>query len=419
MDALIKSAKIISPNSPFHLKTKDILISNGKIEKIEDSILADCEPIEIEGLFVSDGWLDLFSVLREPGNEHKDTIKSLLLSAAKGGFTKVLGVSGTTPPLDNKAQVQYAKMNSAGNIVTLLPAGTVTEGQKGEEITEMYDMHLSGAVAFSDGKRTLSNPELLKRALLYTKPFGGKIITYCEDELVANNGMISEGKVAATLGLKVRPALAEEIAINRDLFIAEYTDAAIHITGVSSKKSVEIIKEAKVKGIQVTCDVNIANLFFTDKAVTSFEPNFKLLPPLRSEEDRQGLIAGLKEGVINAVTSGHTPQDIESKFCEFDNAEFGAVTLEATFKALYTVLKNVMSIEQIIALVSTSPSKILGISEKIEVGLEANLTLFIASDANEFKLADVKGVSKNSPFIGTVLEGEVVGVLSNNQLHLN
>ena len=419
MDALIKSAKIISPNSPFHLKTKDILISNGKIEKIEDSILADCETIEIEGLFVSDGWLDLFSVLREPGNEHKDTIKSLLLSAAKGGFTKVLGVSGTTPPLDNKTQVQYAKMNSAGNIVTLLPAGTVTEGQKGEEITEMYDMHLSGAVAFSDGKRTLSNPELLKRALLYTKPFGGKIITYCEDELVANNGMISEGEVAATLGLKVRPALAEEIAINRDLFIAEYTDAAIHITGVSSKKSVEIIKEAKVKGIQVTCDVNIANLFFTDKAVTSFEPNFKLLPPLRSEEDRQGLIAGLKEGVIDAVTSGHTPQDIESKFCEFDNAEFGAVTLEATFKALYTVLKNVMSIEQIIALVSTSPSKILGITEKIEVGLEANLTLFIASEANEFKLADVKGVSKNSPFIGTVLEGEVVGVLSNNQLHLN
>ena len=230
MDALIKSAKIISPKSPFHLKTKDILISNGKIEKIEDSISADCKTIEIEGLFVSDGWLDLFSVLREPGNEHKDTIKSLLLSAAKGGFTKVLGVSGTTPPLDNKAQVQYAKMNSAGNIVTLLPAGTVTEGQKGVEITEMYDMHLSGAVAFSDGKRTLSNPELLKRALLYTKPFGGKIITYCEDELVANNGMISEGEVAASLGLKVRPALAEEIAINRDLFIAEYTDAAIPVS---------------------------------------------------------------------------------------------------------------------------------------------------------------------------------------------
>ena len=143
MDALIKSAKIISPNSPFHLQTKDILVSNGKIEKIEDSITADCETIEIEGLLVSDGWLDLFSVIREPGNEHKDTIKSLQASAAKGGFTQILGISGTTPPMDNKVQVQYVKMNSAGNVVTLLPAGTVTEGQKGEEITEMYDMHLS------------------------------------------------------------------------------------------------------------------------------------------------------------------------------------------------------------------------------------------------------------------------------------
>ena len=160
MDALIKSAKIISPNSTFHLQTKDILISNGKIEKIEENIKASCETIDIKGLYVSDGWLDLFSILREPGNEHKDTIKNLLLSAAKGGFTQVLGISGTTPPLDNKAQIQYSKINSAGNIVNLLPAGTITEGQKGEEITEMYDMHLSGAVAFSDGKKTLSNPEI-------------------------------------------------------------------------------------------------------------------------------------------------------------------------------------------------------------------------------------------------------------------
>ena len=419
MDALIKSAKIISPNSTFHLQTKDILISNGKIEKIEEIIKASCETIDIKGLYVSDGWLDLFSILREPGNEHKDTIKNLLLSAAKGGFTQVLGISGTTPPLDNKAQIQYSKINSAGNIVNLLPAGTITEGQKGEEITEMYDMHLSGAVAFSDGKKTLSNPELLKRALLYTKPFNGKIITYCEDKLVADNGMISEGEVAASLGLKVRPSLAEEIAINRDLFIAEYTEASIHITGVSSKKSVDIIREAKSKGIQVTCDVNIANLFFTDESVRSFDSNFKLLPPLRNDQDREGLINGLKDGTIDAVTSGHTPQDIESKFCEFDNAEFGAVTLEATFKALYTVLKNEMSLEQIIDLISTSPLNILGISEKIEVGLPANLTFFLANEATEFKLSDLKGMAKNSPFIGTHLEGNVVGILNNNQLHLN
>lgn len=419
MDVLLKSAKIISPSSSFHLQTKDILVSNGKIDKIEDNISADCQTVAIDGLVVSEGWLDLFSVIREPGNEHKDTIRDLQASAAKGGYTQVLGISGTTPPMDNKAQVQYAKMNSVGHVVTLLPAGTITEGQNGAEITEMYDMHMSGAVAFCDGKRSLSNPELLKRALLYTKPFGGKIITYCEDKMVANNGMISEGEVAATLGLKVRPALAEEIAINRDLFIAEYTDCAIHITGVSSGRSVDIIKEAKAKGIKVTCDVNIANLFFTDEAVTSFEPNFKVLPPLRSKLDQQGLIEGLVDGTIDAVTSGHTPQDIESKFCEFDNAEFGAVTLEATFKALYSVLKEQLAIEDIIALISTKPSEILGVNNCIEIGVEANLSLFTLTDSTTFKLTDVKSFSKNAPFIDVELPGDVVGIVNNNELYLN
>ncbi|MFT4900137.1 MAG: dihydroorotase, partial [Flavobacteriales bacterium] len=280
MDALIKSAKIISPNSPFHLQEKDILIQNGIIAKIGDNLTGLDNIIEEKGLFVSDGWVDLFSVLREPGNEHQDSIENLLASAAKGGFTSVLGISGTNPPLDNKAQIQFVKNMSLNNVVNLLPVGTITEKQDGKEITEMYDMHLSGAVAFSDGKNHLKNPELLKRALLYTKPFGGKIICYCEDTTVANGGMVNEGEIAATLGMKVRPALAEELAITRDLYIAEYTNSPIHITGVSSKKSVEIIKEAKLKGIEVTCDTNILNIYFTDEATTSFDTNFKVLPPL-------------------------------------------------------------------------------------------------------------------------------------------
>lgn len=419
MDALIKSAKIISPQSPFHLQTKDILVVNGKIDKIEDSIEADCTTIQQEGLLVSDGWLDLFSVIREPGNEHKDSIANLQASAAKGGFTQILGISGTTPPIDNKAQFQYAKSISAGNVVTLIPAGTVTEGQKGKEITEMYDMFQSGAVAFCDGKRPLENPELLKRALLYTKPFGGKIFTYCEDKMVANGGMISEGEVAATLGLKVRPALAEELSITRNLYIAEYTNSPIHITGISSKKSVEIIKEAKAKGIQVTCDVNIANLFFTDENTTDFETNFKVLPPLRSKGDQEGLIEGIKTGVIDAVTSGHTPQDIESKFCEFDNAEFGAVSLEATYSALNKQLNKELSQEEIIALISSKPAEILGTNSSIQIGAEANLTVFTDQGDRSFEKEDVKSLSKNSPFIGSQVQGEVVGIINNNQLHLN
>lgn len=419
MDALIKSAKIISPNSPFHLQTKDILIENGLIAKIGDNLNGSQNVIEGNNLCVSNGWVDLFSVLREPGNEHQDNIDSLLKSAAKGGFTSVLGVSGTTPPIDNKSQLQFVKNGALNNIVNLLPAGTVTEKQEGKEITEMYDMHLSGAVAFTDGKKPLKNPELLKRALLYTKPFGGKIICYCEDATVANGGMVNEGEVAATLGMKVRPSLAEELAITRDLYIAEYTESAIHITGVSAKKSVEIIKEAKAKGIQVTCDVNIANLYFTDEATTSFDPNYKLLPPLRSEDDRKALITGLKDGTIDAVSSGHSPKDIETKFCEFDNADFGGISLEASFGALNKALNGELSEEQIVDLLSKKPAQILGLESKLEENQPANLTLFTQEGESVFEKSDIECVSKNSPFIGSELKGKVIGVINNNQIQLN
>ena len=419
MDALIKSAKIISPNSPFHLQTKDILIEKGTIVKIGKNLSGSKNIIEGKNLCVSDGWIDLFSVVREPGNEHQDNIESLLKSAAKGGFTSILGISGTFPPIDNKSQIKFVKNSATNNIVSLLPAGTVTENQEGKEITEMYDMHLSGAVAFTDGKRALKNPELLKKALLYAKPFGGKIICYCEDETVANGGMINEGEIAASLGMKVRPSLAEELAITRDLYIAEYTESPIHITGISTKRSIEIIKEAKIKGIQVTCDVNIANLYFTDEATTSFDANYKLLPPLRSEEDRNALISGLKDGTIDAVSSGHTPKNIETKFCEFDNADFGGVSLEAVFGALNKILGDNFSEEEIIRLIATNPSKILGLNPKIDENEKANLTLFSQKGSNNFEVSDIECLSKNSPFLGSELKGKVIGIINNNKIQFN
>jgi dihydroorotase len=418
MDALIKSAKIISPHSPFHLQTKDILIENGLIAKIGKNISGSKNIIEADGLCVSDGWVDLFSVIREPGNEHQDTIENLLKSAAKGGFTSILGVSGTVPPIDNKSQIRFIRSSSAKNLVNLLPAGTVSEKQEGKEITEMYDMHLSGAIAFTDGKKVLESPELLKRALLYAKPFGGRIICYCEDQTIANHGMINEGEVAASLGMKVRPSLAEELAITRDLYIAEYTESPLHITGVSTQKSVHIIKEAKENGIQVTCDVNIANLYFTDQEIKSFDTNYKLLPPLRSEEDRLALVNGLKDGIIDAVSSGHTPTNIETKFCEFDNAEFGGISLEASFGALNKTLGEDFSDEDIIRLIATNPSKILGLNLKIDEKEKANITLFNTKGSTHFGKSDIECFSKNSPFIGAELKGKVIGVINNNQLKL-
>ncbi|MBO73576.1 MAG: dihydroorotase [Flavobacteriales bacterium] len=419
MDVLIKSAKIISPKSPHHLKTKDVLIEKGKIVKIGKNLGKAKNVIEEKNLCISDGWVDLFSVIREPGNEHQDNIENLLKSAAKGGFTSVLGVSGTTPPLDNKSQIKFVRNSSTNSIVNLLPAGTITENQEGKEITEMYDMHLAGAAAFTDGKKVLKNPELLKRALLYSKPFGGKIICYCEDQTVANGGMINEGEVAASLGMKVRPSLAEELAVIRDLYIAEYTESPIHITGVSTKKSIEIIKEAKSKGIQVTCDVNVANLYFTDQETTSFDANYKLLPPLRSEQDRLALIQGLKDGTIDVISSGHTPKNIETKFCEFDNADFGGVSLEASFGALNKILGDDFSEEEITQLISSNPARILGLNYKIDEGESANITIFSSNGNYTFEKSEIECLSKNSPFIGAELKGKVIGIVNNKKIKLN
>lgn len=417
MNALIKSAKIISPNSPFHLQTKDILIEDGFIKEIGDQINTDAQTIEAEGLIVSDGWMDLFSVIREPGNEHQDTLAHLINSAKSGGFTSILGVSGSTPPIDNKSQVQYIKNQALNQIVNVLPVGTITEQQEGKEITEMFDMYNSGAVAFSDGKQYLKNPELLKRALLYTKPFNAKLICYCEDATVANGGMINEGEVAATLGMKVRPALAEELAVTRDLYIAEYTDSPIHITAVSSAKTIEIIKEAKAKDIRVTCDVNIFHLYFNDEALTDFDTNFKILPPLRTEKDRLALIKGLKDGTIDAISSGHSPKDIETKFCEFDNADFGAISLEALFGAAYKVLSDHFKIEEIINFIATNPRAIFNEKTVIREQSAANLTLFTLSESS-LNPSDIKSGSKNCPFTGETLNGKVIGTINNNQINI-
>lgn len=418
MNVLIKSAKIINPSSAFHLQTKDILIEDGIIKKIGENIASNHPSIEKENLMISGGWMDLFSVIREPGNEHQDNLDSLLNSAKFGGFTSILGISGSTPPIDNKSQIKFIKNQTSNNLVDLLPAGTVTEQQKGKEITEMFDMYQSGAIAFSDGKQQLKNPELLKRALLYTKPFGAKIISYCEDETVANDGMVNEGETAATLGMKVRPSLAEELAITRDLYIAEYTNSPIHITGVSSAKSVEIIKEAKAKGVQVTCDVHIFHLYFNDSALQNFDTNLKILPPLRTEADQKALIKGLKNGVIDAISSGHEPVDIENKFCEFDNADFGALSLESLFAAAYTVLGDEFEISEIINLISDQPRSIFNQTVKLAENEKANLTLFTAED---FKLekSDIQSLSKNHPFVGMPLQGKVIATINNNQINYN
>ncbi len=417
MKVLIKSAKIFNSESAFHLKIKDILITDGIISKIEDSIIADdATVIEGEGLLASAGWFDLYSVLREPGVENKDNLETLLKSALTGGFTDILGISGSDPSIYNKAQIQYLKNNTAGNLVTIHPAGTITEKKKGKNITELYDMHRAGAVAFSDGKKHIEDPEILKRALLYVKPFGGKVMVYSEDCSLSNGGMVNEGEVGVSLGMKVRPAIAEEVAVHRNIEVARYVDAAIHLQAISSKRSLEIIKKAKEEGVKVTCDVNVANLLFTDAVIENFDTAFKVLPVLRAEEDRQALLEGLKSGVIDGVTSGHTPQDIESKACEFDHAEFGMMTLECLASALLDVPN--LDTELVMELLAERSRKTLEIAiPEIKVGEKASLSL-CSKKQWTLEKKDIKSISKNNPFIGTTFSHKVIAVINNGKIHV-
>jgi dihydroorotase len=415
MKVLIKSAKIYNSISAFHLKTKDILVDDGVIVAIEDNISDDdAQLIEANGQMVSAGWFDLYSVVREPGNEVKDSLETLLDSAQLGGFTDLIGVSGSNPSLYSRAQIEFVKNNSKGRIVNIHPVGTITEKKEGKNITELYDLHKAGALAFSDGKRHFKNPELLKRALLYIKPFEGKLMVYAEDTDIADRGMVNEGVVGASLGMKVRPALAEEIALQRNINLVEYTDSSMHVQAISTKGSVEIMKAAKAKGVNVTCDVNLANLCFTDSAVEDFDTTYKVLPVLRTEEDRQALIAGLISGVIDGVSSGHTPQDIEGKACEFDHAEFGMMTLEAMGASLLD--EKGLDTELTLNLLSEKSRQIFDVAiPEIKVGERAQITV-CSQGPWTLKKSDITSISKNSPFIERKFNHKVEAVLNNGKL---
>src|SRR5690606_4227217 len=416
MKLLLKSATIVDASSKHHLKKRDVLIENGKISKIAGTIPSSekIKEVSLKNIHISQGGVDSSVSFGEPGFEERETIQNGLKTAAYSGFTSVAVNANSFPVTDSKGHIKFLKSKAEGNAVSLYPIGALTVGSKGTDLAELYDMQNEGAISFYDYKKPIANANLLKIALQYTQNFDGLVQSFPFEKSVARNGMVNEEVNSTRLGLKGIPALSEELQIIRDLYILEYTGGKLHIPTISTKKSVELIKDAKKKGLNITCSVAIFNLILTDDVLEGFDTNYKLLPPLRTKEDTKALLKGLKDGTIDGVTSDHNPIDVEHKKTEFEHAFFGSIGLEGCFGALNTVL----GIEEAVR-VLTGLKNTFGIpSEKIEEGNKAELTLFNPDENWEFSEKDIISTSKNIALLGMKLKGKPYGILSNNKLEL-
>lgn len=418
MAYLLKKVRIICETSAHHLKQKDILIHKGIIQNIADNIPdVDYKIISAENLHVSVGFADTNCHIYQPGFEYREDMKSGLAAAANGGFTLVGVMPNTLPAVDNKGQVAYIKQLAAKNIVDVVPIGAVSKDCAGKDLAEIYDMQSEGITSFSDGHKSIENSGMLERALLYVKKFNGTVMHHPDLENISNGGLMNEGVLSTKLGLKASPKLAEELMVARDIYLTEHTDSRIHFINISTANSVQQIKEAKAKGIKITAAVNAYNLLLDDSSLAAYETQFKVNPHLRTKEDINALLKGLKDGTIDIITSGHNPKHEDEKKVEYENADFGMSALDSAFSVARTATEKTLSIEQLVEKMSTNPRKLLAKKAiSITEGAKVNLCIFNPDESYTFTEANMKSKSKNTAFIGMKLKGKVVAVLNHKKM---
>ena len=417
MKILLKGSKIFDKYSSFHQQEVDVLIENGEITEIAKNISSKYDQL-FEGCIVTSGLFDLNAHFTEPGSEHREDLYSGTKSASFSGFTDVCVIPNTEPVIESKSDVKFIKRGSA-NGIELHSIGAISEGCKGENLTEILDLQNAGAVAFSDGLNTIYNTELLLKALQYVQKFEGLIINHPKDIHLSQFAQMHEGKVSTILGMNGEPSISEEIAIKRDLDILSYAGGRLHFSQISTAKGVELIKKAKKDGLDVTCDVSIHQLIYTDSDLMDYDTNYKVDPPFRSEKDRKALLKGLETGVIDAIVSAHNPQDPESKDLEFDLSTAGICSLPSFMSDLLSLTSS-LDLEVLFDKVTNGPRGVLKFDPvKIEKGAKARLAIISPDKEWVFDASINPSRSINSPQFNKTMKGKCLAVINGEELIIN
>lgn len=405
---LLKSALIVDPASKHHGKKRDVLLQGNTLLSIAPELSdVKAKVLPGKGWVVSRGWTDATARCGEPGHEYKEDFRSLRAAATKGGWTRMAILPSTQPAVDTKSAVLFVRSQSTSTI-EFIPIGALSQNLEGKQLAEMFDMKQAGAAAFSDDHGAVGT-ELMCRALEYSKNLNAPLMVLPIDRGLNSNGQMHESAVSVSLGMKGIPSLAEELRVQRDLDLLRYCGGRLHFMLISSAKSVDLIRKAKREGLQVTCAVAAHQLFFTDEDLRTFDTNFKVLPPLRGKEDRKALIQGLKDGTIDAIVSDHTPEDVEHKVREFEDANFGMSSAQSAFNLAYTALEKHLTIEEIIEKFTSGPERILGLSaQPLEEGFGSPVSVFHPEEQTVFSHEQWHSKSANSPVLGMTLHGKVV-----------
>jgi dihydroorotase len=416
MSILLKNVQIYDERSPDHLKKKNILIADdGIIQSIDQQEHTAGHVIEGKSLKVSIGWFDMWANFSDPGLEHKEDLESGRAAAAAGGFTGVALVPNTQPVIDSKNDISYLLAKNSQSITQIYPYGATTVGCEGTELTEMIDMHHAGAAAFTDGEQPIWNTDILHKSLLYLKKIDSLLINRPEEKHLTAYGIMNEGVTSTMLGMKGMPSIAEELMVRRDLDLLRYAGGKLHFANISTAGAVRLLRKARNEALPVSCHVAVHNLMWDDSALTDYDTNYKVNPPLRTASDIKALERGLKDGVIDAIASGHSPQDTESKNVEFDLADYGMIALQTFFPIINSICQK-DDLQTYLNAFTTRPRVLLDIPvPSVEVGEQANLTVFDTSAEWRFDARTNRSRSQNSPLFGQKLKGRVLATINNGR----